>query len=562
MSTPHPTDATALIVFCVLFAFVTVVGFVAVRWRRAKLDSIDEWGLGGRRFGTVVTWFLLGGDLYTAYTFIAVPALVFGAGAAGFFALPYTIIVYPLVFMIMPRLWTVAHRRGYVTSADFVQGRYGSRKLSLAVALTGLLATMPYIALQLVGIQVVLAAMGVEGDWPLIIAFAILAAYTYNSGLRAPALIAVVKDVMIWIVIIVAVAYLPGKLGGFGAIFDSAREALPKHDPPGALIPTGVDAQVAYATLALGSAMALFLYPHAMTGVLSSQSAKVVRRNAAILPAYSFVLGLIALLGFMAIAANLQPQTPNFAVPDLFITFFPSWFEGFAFAAIAIGALVPAAVMSIAAANRFTRNIWSAYLHKDASPAEESQVAKIASLVMKVGAVLFILLLPTEYAIDLQLLGGVWILQTLPAVVIALYTRWFHRWGLFAGWAVGMVVGTVMAATQDFKSIFPLELFGLHVTVYAALLALIANLAVAAVLTVALRGSGVGEGRDDTVADDYEELEDVGGIKPLPAQPGEERERAASGRFRLGDGERGAGERETPVPGTPKEQQERTPRAP
>src|SRR4051812_38999918 len=374
----HNTDGVTLAIFLVLFATVTVVGFLAARWRRASLDNLDEWGLGGRRFGGLITWFLLGGDLYTAYTFVAVPALVFGVGAQGFFALPYTILVYPLVFLALPRLWTAAHRKGYVTPADFVRGRFGSRSLATAIALTGLLATMPYIALQLVGIQVVLAAMGVQGDWPLIIAFAVLAAYTYQSGLRAPALIAVVKDVMIWIVIIAAVAYLPSKLGGFGAIFDSAREALPKHDPPGALVPTGADAQVAYASLALGSAMALFLYPHALTGVLSSQSAKVVRRNAAILPAYSFVLGLIALLGFMAIAANLQPQTPNFAVPDLFITFFPSWFEGFAFAAIAIGALVPAAVMSIAAANLFTRNIWVAYLHKDASPSEESQVAKIA----------------------------------------------------------------------------------------------------------------------------------------------------------------------------------------
>src|SRR5512143_4254720 len=94
----------AVAIFVALFIFVTVLGFVAARWRRGDLDQLHEWGLAGRRFGTVVTWFLLGGDLYTAYTFIAVPALVFGTGALGFFALPYTIIAYPLVFMIMPRL--------------------------------------------------------------------------------------------------------------------------------------------------------------------------------------------------------------------------------------------------------------------------------------------------------------------------------------------------------------------------------------------------------------------------------------------------------------------------
>src|SRR5678815_1344193 len=151
---------TAAAVFLVLFSLVTMLGFMAARWRRGDLDRLDEWGLAGRRFGTVVTWFLLGGDLYTAYTFIAVPALVFGAGAIGFFAVPYTLLIYPFVYAVFPRLWSVAHKHGYITASDFVTGRFGSRSLSLAVAVTGILATMPYIALQLVGIEVVLAAMG------------------------------------------------------------------------------------------------------------------------------------------------------------------------------------------------------------------------------------------------------------------------------------------------------------------------------------------------------------------------------------------------------------------
>src|SRR5690348_12849187 len=140
---------TAITVFVALFAFVTVLGFIAARWRAGDLNHINEWGLAGRRFGTVVTWFLLGGDLYTAYTFVAVPALVFGAGAIGFFAVPYTLMLYPFVYVVYPRLWSVAHKHGYVTASDFVRGRYGSQLLALLVAVTGILATMPYIALQL-----------------------------------------------------------------------------------------------------------------------------------------------------------------------------------------------------------------------------------------------------------------------------------------------------------------------------------------------------------------------------------------------------------------------------
>ncbi len=219
-------DLTATIVFVVLFLFVTWLGFVAARWRKADLNLLHEWGLGGRRFGTVVTWFLLGGDLYTAYTFIAVPALVFGKGAMGFFAVPYTILIYPILYLVFPRLWAIAHERGHVTAADFVRDRFGSRMLALAVALTGIVATMPYIALQLVGMEVVIGALGfpaggLVGHLPLIIAFTILAAFTYTSGLRAPALIAVVKDMLIFITIFAAVVIIPAKLGGYGAIFAS-----------------------------------------------------------------------------------------------------------------------------------------------------------------------------------------------------------------------------------------------------------------------------------------------------------------------------------------------------
>ncbi len=509
-------NGPALAVFTALFLLVTVLGFFAGRWRRADLHQLDEWGLGGRRFGTIVTWFLLGGDLYTAYTFIAVPALVFGQGAIGFFAMPYTIIAYPFVFMVMPRMWSVSHRHGYITAADFVRGRFDSPALALAVAATGILATMPYIALQLVGIQVVLGAMGIQGSgWmaelPLVGAFVILAAYTYQSGLRAPALIAVVKDAIIYVTVLAAVMIIPAKLGGYSAIFAAVPPAKLLLTPPSA----GTLGQFsAYATLAFGSALALFLYPHSMTGVLSSSGRGVIRRNSAMLPAYSFLLGLIALLGYMAVAAKVdkvpaflggfQQYGPNFAVPALFLHLFPSWFAGFAFAAIAIGALVPAAIMSIAAANLFTRNIYKEFLRPSCAGKEESTVAKVASLVVKFGALAFIVLVPQKYAIQLQLLGGVWILQTFPAVVVGLYTRRLHRWGLLAGWITGMTLGTWMARALSFKAnVYPLAIGGLVIPGYTALWALLANFTVAIVVSAALNGAGVAQGKDATSAEDY-----------------------------------------------------------
>ena len=464
------------------------------------MHTLEEWGLAGRSFGTWITWFLIGGDIYTAYTVIAVPAAVYGAGASGFFALAYTVLVYPFMMLLLPRLWTICHRHGYVTLADFVRGRYGNRWLTLAIALTGILALMPYIALQLVGIKTVIATLGVKGEWPLFAAFAILSAYTYSSGLRAPAVIAIVKDLMLYVMVIAAIVYLPHKLGGYAHIFAAANTALAKHKPAGSimLVPKQF---VSYSTLAVGSALALMFYPHTATAVLSASSANTIRRNTAMLPAYSFLLGLLALLGYVALAAGIETTDMSSIIPLLFLKEFPQWFAGFCLAAIAIGALVPAAIMSIAAANLFTRNLWGEVARRPMTPRQESAMAKLVSLAVKFGALLFVLRLPAPYAIEMQLLGGIWIMQLVPSVGFGIFTRWFHPWALVAGWAAGMGAGTGMAWALGLKSsVYPLPLVG---GTYAAVPAVLLNLAVAAVGTLVLRGLRVRAGVDVTDARVY-----------------------------------------------------------
>jgi len=523
-------DVLEIAIFIFFFVLITVIGFVAARWRRGDLRQLNEWGLAGRRFGTVVTWFLLGGDLYTAYTFIAVPGAVFTSGAVGFFAVPYTVLVYPLIFLLMPKFWTVCKQRGYITASDFVKDRFGSSSLALAVAFTGVLATLPYIALQMFGIQVSIAALippqylsnGITRDIPLFIAFVILAAYTYTSGLRAPALIALVKDAMVLTLVFVAVIYVPIRLGGFAHIFSVATahqpvvaKAITAAKTAGTYPPSAFtvllktpNAMVAYTTLALGSALALFLYPHSLLGVLSSNDRNVVKRNTALLPIYSLMLGLLALLGFMALALPKPPATGNGAVVAVITQLFPDWFAGFAFAAISIGALVPAAVMSIAAANLFTRNFYKEYIRPNCSDREESEVAKIASFLLKFGALLFIVFVPTTNIISFQLLGGVWIIQTLPPVFLGLYTNWFNRWALLIGWAAGMITGTLMAFSAIIQGIpkAPLvqtyPIFG--IPVYAAFAALIVNLVLAIVLTPIFQAIGLRSGKDATTPADYE----------------------------------------------------------
>jgi solute:Na+ symporter, SSS family len=522
-------NAITFTIVVVLFVLVTFIGFAATRWRRAEnMLHLNEWGLAGRGFGTFITWFLLGGDLYTAYTFIAVPALVFGSGSIGFYAVSYTIMVFPIAYVFLPRLWSVSRVHNYVTPADFIRGRYGSRGLSLSMAVTGILALMPYIALQLVGIQAVLSVMGVGTssantwikDLPLFIAFLVLAIYTYVSGLRAPAAISFVKDTLIYVFVLVAVFYIPTRLGGWGHIFGTAQTHFTAINPAtrkpnGTFVPTSHSlgsTQFDFATLALGSALALFVYPHTITGTLASKRRSVVKRNMSLLPAYSVLLALIALFGYMAVAdpvtaANVKKAgNSQLAVPYLFQHMFPSWFTGIAFAGIIIGALVPAAIMAIAAANLFTRNIFREFFKPDASPALETRMSQWASLVVKFGALLFAVELPHTFSINLQLLGGVWILQIFPMLVGGLFTRWFHRWALLAGWLAGMIYGTIAAynvksATASHWASSSDIVFG-H-TVYIGFTAFVINAVVTVVLTLILKAARVPEGADETLPHQY-----------------------------------------------------------
>jgi SSS family solute:Na+ symporter len=508
-------------VFAALFVVVTMVGFWAARWRRPdKPQDLEEWGLGGRAFGNWVTWFLIGGDVYTAYTFVAVPALVYSVGAAGFFAVPFAVITYPIIYPVVIRMWSVAHTHGFITPAEFVRARFGSRTLAASVAVAAIAATMPYIALQLIGLEAVLRVMGVSGGWPLTVAFVVLALYTFRSGLRAPALISIVKDVLILWTVLAALLAIAMTTGGWSGIFRVAGEQFAKTPSRADGVLLAPTSQLGYVTLVVGSALALFLYPHPQTGFLAARNRRTVKRNLAALPLYTLMLGLIALLGFAAIANGGKPVggDRNTIIPALFDTIFPDWCAGLAMAAIGVGALVPAAIMSIAAANLFTRAIYREFIRPQASSAEETRVSKLASLAVKLGAVLVILLIDPQFSIDLQLIGGVVILQILPAVAIGLYTSWPHRGALIAGLAAGLLTGVALlyqipqlapngavARAHFGGSSWPLSNLGVHtqLTVYAGVLALAVNLAVTFGGTLLLRGLRVADGVDLTRPGDY-----------------------------------------------------------
>ncbi|ATW46924.1 sodium:solute symporter family protein [Streptomyces xantholiticus] len=493
-------------------SFLAVIGgasLVAVTARRLhptdRLPSLEGWALADRSLGPVWTWFLLGGTIFTAYTFTAVPGLAYGVGAPAFFAVPYTVILCPLAFVLLPRLWNVSRRHGYITVADFVRGRYGSSPLALAVALTGILATMPYLALQLLGIRSVLTAgglypRGAAGDLVMVVLFAGLAVATYRYGLRAPTVISALKAVAVFTSVSVVCWLALKSLGGPGAVFDTAALRTAEAGAENASLLLAPGQQTAYATLALGSALALLMYPHVLTAGFAASGPDTLRKATVALPAWTALLALFGLLGIAALAAGVRaPQGgAESAVPMLVDRLMPAPLAGLVFAAITVGALVPAAVMSIAAATSFVRNVYVEYVHPTATPKRQVRIAQTVSLTAKAGAVAFVFGLRDQDAINLQLLGGVWILQIFPAVAIGLFTRRLHPRALLAGWAAGMATGTVMVVREGFSSVVPFGPAVHHMEIYAGLAALLINLTVALVTTTVLERLGTPRGTDTT----------------------------------------------------------------
>jgi len=433
-------------VFLFLFIIFIYLGFSGKNFRPGDLSKMHEWALGGQKLGTLLAWFLIGADLFTAYTFIAVPSGIFAAGPLFFFAVPYVAITFAIAMIVMPKLFVVSKEKGYITGVDFVKDAFNSRTLTILIALTGVVAELPYIALQVIGMRAVLTSMLMPygnikmiSDLTLIISFIILAGFTYTTGLRGITLTAIMKDVIIFTTVIVIIIAVPLMYGGFHIAF--------KAKPVYAMLPPGF--ATAYLSLFMMSAFALFLYPHAINGSLSSESAKKLRRTSALLPLYAVGLALIALFGILVYAVKPAMSVLNkfppsirgvMVVPTLIQSTMPPWFTGFAFLGIFIGGLVPAAIMAMASANLLVRNVYKEF-KPDLSPEAETKLAKLLSVIFKFVALGFVFAVPATYAISLQLLGGIIILQTLPAIFMGLYMKNLNKNALILGWILGMITG-------------------------------------------------------------------------------------------------------------------------
>jgi SSS family solute:Na+ symporter len=443
-------NLTALIVTSIIVLTVIFIGFMVGRNKQSR-SSVEEWSVGGRRLGALFVWFLIGADVYTAYTFLGLTSSAFKGGSIAFFATPYVVLAYPLAYFFLPKIWKVGKEHKFTTLADYIKGRFDSKLFSVLVAITGVLMLIPYIDLQLSGIQDTLEIAGtgyINVTFVVIMSFLLVAFYTFFSGIKAPTYTAIIKDILVWVIMLYMVVSIP--IIHFGSWGNMMHTTVAKAPQMLTLPTSGPKGMLWFSTAALISALALFMWPHTATGIFSSKSGESLRKNAIVLPFYNIVLMLVTFLGITAFLVIPKGTDPRFAFLELIHMSYGGTVQGLAYSTIALASLVPCSIMAIGASSLFANNIYRDVINPKASGPRMTMVTRYMVFVVIGLALLFGLLFPTAL-ISLQLMGVSGIVQIFPAIVFSLYWRNLSREAALSGFVAGMVV---VAAQYIFHTSF------------------------------------------------------------------------------------------------------------
>lgn len=433
----------ALTLVVIIFALAMALGLVS---RRGRTMDMEQWTIGRRGFGSILVFLLMAGEIYTTFTFLGASGYAYGRGAPAFYIIAYGAVAYALGYWFLPRVWSYARDHGLITQADFFAHRFDSRSLGVAVGLIGVVAMMPYLALQLEGLGLIvqISTRGVVGSTPaILIGTAGLVVYVVVSGIHASAWTAVIKDILVLSLAVFLGLYLPfHAYGGIGAMFE---ELAASH--PHLLTLNGAQGPLWFSSTVLVSALGFWMWPHAFAYTFSARNAHIFRRNAIFLPVYQLLLLFVFFTGFAALGI-----VPGLAKPDLALlaasaATFPSWVLGLIGGAGLLAALVPGSLLLIVTAALLARN-GLALLPAFASEQRTHLAARILVLPIAIGAAAFAIFGNTGI-VGLLLLGYSYISQLFPALAFSFLTR--RRVGAaaaFSGLAGGALVVTVLTLTH------------------------------------------------------------------------------------------------------------------
>jgi SSS family solute:Na+ symporter len=454
------------------------IAFALNSVRRIKMDP-SQYIVAGRSFGTLFLWVLLAGEIYTTFTFLGVAGLTYAAGAPAFYAIAYGTCAYCIGYFLTPAIWRVAKDNDLLTGPDFFENRYGSKALGVGVAVLQFVMIVPYVALQLSGLQILLRIAGYgsyNATASVCVAFIVLALFVFSAGLRGTAWASVVKDIFVLgAVLFAGIGITQRFFGSPRALFAQLAQAHPQMlTIPWGNAPHGLNWFVSTIVL---SALGFYMGPQSWNAVYSARSGDTLRRNAMLLPIYQALLGLMLMAGFCAIL--IVPGLKGTDVDQSFLLvvqrYYPSWILGLVAAAGALAALVPASALLLAAASVAMKNIASDVFNLGRTDAARTRITRILVLVVAFLA-LAVWLLAQRTVVELLLLYYNGVTQCTPGVFAAFLWRRATALGVGAGIVAGLLAAIPLAAMG-------VNLWGVN----AGLIGLAANVVVLVIVSLARR---------------------------------------------------------------------------
>jgi len=438
----------ALVIILATVIFSSLLGIYA--GRKLKMN-LENWTVGGRRFGIIIIWLLMAGEIYTTFTFLGASGWAYSKGAPTFYILIYGALAYTLSFFILPALWRVGKRYGLHTQPDYFIKRYNSRPLGVVVALIGVFSIIPYLQLQLAGLGFIVevASNGsINSNLAIIISFLLTCAFIYTSGIRGAAWVAVIKDVMMVLAVgIVGIGVPYIYFGGFGKMFQALIAQKPNH----LILPEAtahMDVLWVMSTVLL-TGLGFYMWPHVFGSAFSAKSDKIIKRNAIIMPFYQIPILLVFMVGFTALLVIPDLKNGDMAFLALVNKTYPSWFMGFVGAAGAVTAMVPSAILVLFASTLLAKNVYQTGFNPRASQETVMRLSRFMVLVITTLALIFAVFFPNEL-VNLLILGYDGVCQFFPGVVLGLFWPKVTKAGVFSGIVVGTgVVLFLILSHQD-----------------------------------------------------------------------------------------------------------------
>jgi SSS family solute:Na+ symporter len=405
---------------------------------RRKMD-LEQWSVAGRGLGLILVWLLMAGEVYTTFAFLGASGWSYSRGGPTLYIIAYLVAAYVVSFFILPQIWVVGKKFGMQTQSDFFAKRYDSKWLAALVSIIGFIFIIPYLQLQLTGLGIIMevASFGaISRTAAMLIAFTIVAVFLLTSGIRGVAWISVIKDfLMLSAAIFIGIGLPYMYFGGIGEMFAALAAAKPEHlVMPGS---TKVMGHSWYISTVLLTSLGFYMWPHLFSATFTAKSDNTLRRNAVIMPLYTVTLPLIFIVGFTALLVSPGLKNGDLALLTVVQKSYSAWFLGLIGAAGALTAMVPAAVLILAAATLFAKNFYRAIIKPDMTDDQVASLAKKLVVVITATALIFAIYFPTTL-VELLLLGYAGVTQFLPGVVFGLYWRRVTLTGVFVGMVAGI----------------------------------------------------------------------------------------------------------------------------